>query len=486
MPEFSYTARGAGGEVASGIVAAESKREALDALARQSLFPITVEPASKGEINIKWLRRRPPDALLAATLNQLADLLDNGVPVLAAFQVLVKQTRHPVLNETLADILEQISEGESIDRAFAAHNRIFNDLTLSIIRAGAEGAFLEDALRRTARFLEQQAETQGKIVAAMVYPTILLGVGFLVVTVLLTAFVPMFKPMFEQAEASGGLPLPTVILLETNRLIMQYGLYALGGFALTAFFLRGRLATPYGKRFLDRYKLKMPLLGNVLLESAVSRFCRVLGTLLENGVPILRALDISSNSTGNAILADAVRKSAESVSAGEPLSKPLADTGIMPPRVMAMITVAEESNTLENVLVKIADTIDRQTDRTMEMLIRIIEPVMLLCMAVAVFCIILALLLPIFRWASSNRRRSDVYGISPNRDGGRKRRATPGALGSEGQKIDNALRGAVPGAPPSTAALPAVILRRERKLVAGVERLGRKTRPPVERARGGG
>ncbi|HBT78466.1 MAG TPA: pilus assembly protein PilC [Planctomycetaceae bacterium] len=398
MPDFSYTARSIGGENTSGTIAADTKREVLDILARQSLFPIKVELARKGQIEIKWFRRNPPGMLVSSTLNQLADLLDNGVPVLMAFQVLVKQTEHPVLKEVLADILEQISEGEAIDRAFAAQGSVFNDLTLSVIRAGAEGAFLEDALRRTAKFLERQAETNGKIVSAMVYPTILLSVGILIVGVLLTVFVPMFQPMFDQVEAQGGsLPVLTVLLLETNKCVIRYGVFLLFGAVLLGVLIQAQLATPSGRRFLDTYKLKIPVLGSVLLDTAVSRFCRVLGTLLENGVPILKALDISSHSTGNAILAAAVRKSAENVSAGEPLSKPLAETGIVPPQVMAMISIAEESNTLESVLVKIADTIDRRTDRTMDMLIRFIEPVMLLCMATAVFGIILALLLPIFQ-----------------------------------------------------------------------------------------
>ena len=397
MPEFSYTAKNTAGEDTAGTITANTKREAIEMLGRQSLFPITVESAHTGQIELKWLRRRPSEQVVAATLAQLADLLDNGVPVLMAFQVLSKQTDQPVMKEVLKDIYEQISEGESIDRAFASHSRIFNDLTLSIIRAGAEGAFLEDALRRTAIFLEQAGETRGKIAGAMIYPSILATVGIIVVGVLLRFFVPMFQPMFDQTISSGGtLPFLTVVMLTLNQFLMKYGLVTCVTIFLIGLLLQGQLATPWGRKFIDRYKLKLPLIGPVLLESAVSRFCRVLGTLLENGVPILRALDISSHSTGNQILAEAVQKSAENVSAGEPLSKPLAETGIIPPQVMAMISVAEESNTLETVLVKVADTLERQNGRKIDMMVRFIEPILLLIMAVVIFCIILALMLPIF------------------------------------------------------------------------------------------
>jgi len=398
MPDFVYTARTAAGTDVTGKLSANSKREALDALGRLALFPIRVEDAKRGEISLKFLRGRVSDALIAATLSQLADLLENGVPVLESFQVLIKQTAQATLREVLTDIHDRVADGEAIDVAFAAHDGIFDDLTISVIRAGAEGAFLEDSLRRTAKFLEQQHEMRGKIVGAMIYPSVLLVVGVAVVVVLLVFFVPKFTPFFDQMEAQGiPLATPTVSLLLMRDFVIHYGLYTLGALMFVAFWAQGQLATKWGKRLLDRLKLRLPLIGPILLSSAVARFCRVLGTLLENGVPILRALEISGQSTGNVLLADAVRRSAENVSSGEPLSKPLAEAGIVPPQVMAMIAVAEESNTLENVLVNIADTIEKNTARKLDMIIRLIEPVMLLVMAGAVFYIIVSLLMPIFQ-----------------------------------------------------------------------------------------
>ena len=398
MPDFVYTARTSAGTDVTGKVSANSKREAIDALGHLSLFPIRVEDARRGEISLKFLQGRVSDSLIAATLAQLADLLENGVPVLDSFQVLIKQATQARLRDVLTDIHDRVADGEAIDVAFAAHDDVFNELTISVIRAGVEGAFLEDSLRRTARFLEQQAEMRGKIVGAMIYPSILFVVGITVVVVLLVFFVPQFTPFFEQMESRGiPLSLSTVSLLFIRDFLMRFGLYTFGALVFIAIWLQGQMATKWGRRILDRLKLRLPIVGPILLSAAVARFCRVLGTLLENGVPILRALEIGGHSTGNVLLADAVRRSAENVSSGELLSKPLAEAGIIPPQVMAMIAVAEESNTLENVLVNIADTIERNTARKLDMMVRLIEPVMLLIMAGAVFYIIVSLLLPVFQ-----------------------------------------------------------------------------------------
>lgn len=401
MPDFVYKARSLNGSNVSGKVAANSRREVLDILARQSLFPLSIEDAKKGHIELKFLRSRIPDVLIAQTLTQLADLLENGVPVLSAFQVLIRQATHLTLKEVLNDLHDRVAEGESIDNAFAAHPRVFNDLTISIIRAGTEGAFLEDALKRTARFLETQGEIRAKIIGAMIYPSIIAMVGILIVMAMILFFVPQFEPMFEQVTEQGGeLPVVTQYLLVTRVFMLQYYLYLFGGIVLFVFLIRAQASTTLGKKLLDRWKLKLPIVGQVFLESAVARFCRVFGTLLDNGVPILRALEISSGSTGNVILSEAIAKSAENVSAGESLSKPLAETGIFPPQVMAMLTIAEESNTLESVLLNTADSIERSTARKLETLVRLLEPMMLLGIALVVLIIILALLMPIFQMTS--------------------------------------------------------------------------------------
>jgi len=396
MPDYIYTAKSETGVEATGRIAANTKREALDAIHRLKLFPIRIEDSKKGEINIQLFQRRVPETQIAAALLQLADLLDNGVPVLHAFQVLEKQTPNLRLRTVIKNIHDRVAEGEAIDSAFAAHANVFNELTVSIVRAGAEGAFLEDALRRVGGFLEQQAELKGKVVGALIYPIVLLSVGSAIVLGLILFAVPMFKDIFDEMMDPEKMPLVSHLLFQTREVLVSYGLYVLAVAVFLFFWIQAQLATAWGIRLWDRLKLRIPYVGNILLEEAVARFCRILGTLLLNGVPILRSLEISSQSTGNTILAEAVRRSAENVSSGEPLARPLAESGIFPPQVMAMISVAEESNTLESVLVNTADSIERHSARQLDMFVRILEPAILLFIGVMIFFIIISLLLPMF------------------------------------------------------------------------------------------
>ena len=330
MPEFSYTARTISGDNVAGTISAGTKRETLTLLAEKSLYPIHVENAESGQIRLGFKKRVGASAL-AATLTQMADLLQNGVPLLSALELLAEQATHPTLGEVLADIRDQVSEGESLDIAFASHPEIFNELTISVIRAGSEGAFLEDALTRTADFLELQEQLKNKVVGAMTYPAFLAVAGTIVVVVLIVFFVPKFATLFERVEREGGgLPMPTIILLGLSDFLGSYGFYVAGAIGALGVWVRKLIKTPRGHLFIDKWKLKLPLFGNIFLSSALSRFCRILGTLLQNGVPILRALEISSESTGNKVLAEAITKSAENISSGDTLSKPLAECGLYP------------------------------------------------------------------------------------------------------------------------------------------------------------
>ena len=396
MPDYVYTAKNTAGVMTTGRIVANSKREALDAIHRLKLFPVTVEDSKKGEISINLFKRRVSDTQIAAALLQLADLLDNGVPVLHAFQILEKQTPNPRLKTVIKNIHDRISEGESVHSAFSAHSDVFNDLTVSVLRAGAEGAFFENSLRRVGGFLEQQAEIKGKVIGALIYPMIIFFAGLTVIIALLLVFVPLFQSMSEDMVEDGkSLPLITQSLTWMRDIILRYGVYIAVGAVVLFFAIQGQLSTPWGIRMWDSLKIRLPLIGNIVLNGAIAQFCRVLGTLLSNGVPILKSLEISGQATGNSILGDAVRRSAESVSSGEPLSKPLAEAGIIPAQVMAMISVAEESNTLETVLISTADSIERHTARQLDMLVSILQPVLLLTMGLWIFYIVIALLLPL-------------------------------------------------------------------------------------------
>jgi len=394
MPQYTYTARTLAGENVAGTMTAASKRETLAALAERSLFPLHVTEKQRSP----WQRqRRVKTSELVSNLGQLADLLQNGVPLLESLGILSAQCPHPGLADILMDVRDQVAEGAPLDEAMHKHLDVFGDLAVSMVRAGAEGAFLEDALKRTADFLEQQQELKGRVTGAMIYPVFLASLGVIITVVLVVVFVPKFAELFARLEQQGGgLPLPTVILLGLSEFLGRYGVLVAALLAGLAFWLRRFAGRERGRLWIDRWKLKIPLAGPVFHGYAVSRFCRILGTLLKNGVPLLRSLEISSESAGNRVLAQAIRDSAENVSAGETLSEPLAACGLIPRPVMAMIHVAEQANNLDQVLVSIADGIDRRTSRQIDVMVRMAEPAMLLVMGVLIGFVLVALLLPVF------------------------------------------------------------------------------------------
>jgi len=404
MPDFAYTAKSLSGDKISGTIAATTRSEAMQRLRSQSLFPMTVADiqANKPQWATLALPVRVKKEQVADFCTQLGDLLTNGVPMLESLKILADATENPRLRETTLRIHETVSQGDSLDEAMAKESSIFTELTLSMVRAGQEGAFLEEALQRTSMFLRKQDEMRSKIVGALTYPVILGIVGTIITSLMVVFLVPKFQPFFDRLEQNGtGLPLITVMLLGASHIMLRYGLVVIVVLGLLIVGIMRLLKSDRGRRWLDRVKLKTPMLGSIFHDAAVSRACRVLGTLLRNGVPLLRSLKISSESTGNRLLEEAMVKSAENVTAGDTLSKPLAASGLIPPQVMAMIRIAEESNTLDDVLVKIADRIDNRIERRLEVIVRMIEPLMLILIGTMVMFVIVGVLLPVFELNSS-------------------------------------------------------------------------------------
>jgi general secretion pathway protein F/type IV pilus assembly protein PilC len=270
-------------------------------------------------------------------------------------------------------------------------------------RAGAEGGFMEDALDRVSKFTEQQEDLKSRTAGALAYPMFLAVVGTLVVGGLIIFFVPMFATMFDSLRQRGELPVLTDWLLAFSGAMRRFGLIGVALAVMAGVLLHRELQTDRGKRLRDLVKLRMPLLGGVFTNLAVARFCRVLGTLLHNGVPILKSLDISRETTGNRILSEAIAKAAQNISSGQKLAAPLANCEYFPLTVVEMISVAEESNTLDEVLVEIADGLERRTARRLDLVVRLLEPVMLLILAAVVLCVVIALLMPVLKMSSIMR-----------------------------------------------------------------------------------
>jgi len=397
MPEFSYIARNASGERVSGTMSSASERETVAALGAQGLFPLQVTTSGKTRVRDGRLRVRPHD--MARFYNQLASLLRSGVPLLRSLEVLHGQSSQPALQQILDDLHGRVEDGESLATAMARHPRAFSDLATSVVRAGGEGGFLEESLQRIARFTDQQAELKSRVIGALAYPIFLAVFGFSVVTVLVIFFVPKFETLFSRLRARGEMPVLTDWLLWLSDMLGRYGLWLVAAGAVAILVVHGQLQTDRGRWFADRLRLQLPQVGTIYRNLAVARFCRVLGTLLRGGVPIVRALQISADSTGNRVLATAVHEAAENITAGQSLAAPLEASGHFPVEVIEMVAVAEQANTLETVLTDISDTLERETWRRLDLFVRLLEPVMLLVMASAVLVVVVALLLPMLKSA---------------------------------------------------------------------------------------
>ena len=395
MPDFAYVARNSSGQKVTGMLSAATERDVLAQLGQKALFPLQVEAATQSLMNRR--SKRIKAQLMATTYAQLAGLLRSGVPLLRSLHILKEQTSNAALRDVLGQIHHQVEEGSTLAEAFARHPRVFSEMAISMIRAGGEGGFLEDALTRVADFTEKQEDLKNRTMGALAYPMFLAVVGVTVVTVLIVFFVPKFEGLFTRLRDRGELPALTEWLLWTSATLGRYGLFFLLAAGIGIYYLRRHLATEQGKLTRDRIQIQLPAAGTIFRSLAVSRFCRILGTLLKNGVPILKSLEISSAGTGNRVLAQAINDAAQNISEGQSLAAPLAASGHFPTTVVEMIAVAEESNNLDSVLTDIADSLDRQTWRQLDLMVRLIEPIMLLILASVVLVVVIALLMPVMK-----------------------------------------------------------------------------------------
>lgn len=400
MPEFQYKARELSGQQVSGVLTASSEKEALSMLSTRQLFPLNVSLAESSKSAAKQVSKRVPSKHLAVFYSQLSDLLKSGVPLLRSLELLSKQSTHPALKVVVAEVRDEVAQGSRLYDAMKQHPRAFSKLMISMVRAGEEGGFLEDVLKRISIFTEHQEEMKGRVIGAMVYPVFLLSIGGAVVIVMLAWLVPKFEAMFEDLAARGELPWATTTLLSMSSTTQKYWPLMILAVAGGIFGLLQWLKSEEGRRQLDVIRLKSIGVGRIVRSLAVARFCRVLGTLLQNGVPVLTSLQIAKDATGNYVLTDAIETAASNISEGKSLAKPLAASQQFPEEIVEMIAVGEEANNLENVLIDISENLERRTSREIEMVIRLLEPVLLLFLAAVVLFVVIALLLPILNSSS--------------------------------------------------------------------------------------
>ena len=395
MPDFQYTARELSGQQVTGVLTAGTQQEAIASLSAKQLFPIKIDLAESTKQEQRFVGRRVRARALAIFYGQLSDLLKSGVPLLRSLELLEKQATSPALQLVVRDVKEHVADGSRLYDALRKHPKVFTDLVTSMVRAGEEGGFLEDVLKRVAAFTDHQEDIKGRVVGAMVYPVFLAVFGSIIVAVLLVKFVPKFEPIFARMEEQGQLPWATTALLAMSDFAQSYWVLGLIGLGAAGWGLHYWMSTAEGRLRVDQARLKLYGLGRIVKSLAIARFCRILGTLLKNGVPILQSLKIAKDATGNVVLTRAIESASENISAGKSLAKPLGASQIFPLEVVEMISVGEEANNLEEVLVDIADNLERRTNRELDMAVRLLEPIMLLAMAAVVLFVVIALLLPI-------------------------------------------------------------------------------------------
>jgi general secretion pathway protein F len=389
MPNFHYIARSSSGQEVSGVMQADNEQAVVRSLDEQKLLPVQVSQQAQDQARLGG-KVRTLD--LAVMYSQLADLLRAGVPMMRSLDTLAKAVTNQRLAEVLRAVRDDVAGGKTLADSMTDRPAVFSSLYCAMVRAGEKAGFLEDVLANLGQFLERQDELRSKVRGAMIYPILLTVIGAVLLTGVLVILVPRFKGFFKGMP----LPWPTEILFAISGMLENNLPLVIIGLVLIVVAVRLALRSEVGRRIWDVYRLKVPMLGTTIRMVSITRFCRILGTMLANGVPILQSLTISKDAAGCSVLAKSIEDAGESVRAGQSLAQPLKESGLFPPEILEMISVAEESNQMEKVLVQIADTVERRTNRQVDQAVRLIEPLILVFMATMIGFVAVGLLYPIF------------------------------------------------------------------------------------------
>lgn len=396
MGDFQYTAKNSLGETVIGTLTADNRAAAIAILEEKKLFPLDIADKSD-DIRKSATHRRVKAKDVGIMYGQLSDLLGSGVPLLKALDSLIRSGGNKNLCELLKEVRASVADGSSLTEAFRLFPEVFPPLQTAMVQAGERASFLHDVLQSMSDFLERLDELRSKVVGSLIYPIALTVIGGLVLVGALIFFVPKFESLLANTE----MLLPTAIVFAlSNALRSSWHLIGMTLFAGSLLFW-GTIKSEAGKRMIERYRMKIPFIGNAMRMVAISRFCRILGTLLANGVPLIQSLAIAKDATGSALMSEHIAKAIENVRDGKSLSEPLRKGGLFPEQIMAMLSTAEESNRLDKVLLNIADTVERRTNRQVDQAVRLIEPLVLCLIAAGIGFMAIGLLLPIFTMAGS-------------------------------------------------------------------------------------
>jgi len=393
MATFTYSARTATGDLQAGELSVKTREEVVGFLRKQRMVPIKIDEKKAGP-GIAAFGRGITLREIVIFTRQFATMINSGLPLVQSLDILGKQSENPKLRQVVEQIQYDVESGHTLADAMREHDKVFSDLFVNMVAAGEAGGILDTILLRLAVFMEKADALRRKIKGAMIYPSVVLAVAIIAVTVLLLFVIPVFQNMFEQAGVA--LPGPTQFVISMSEFLTGQWYFVFGGMALTGFAIQRYYKTPQGQLVIDRLILKMPIVGPLQRKAAIARFTRTLGTLVSSGVAILDGLEITAKTSGNRVVHDAVMESRTSIAGGDTISEPLKKSGVFPPMVTQMINVGEQTGGLDEMLTKIADFYDDEVDAAVQALLSALEPVMIVFLGVIVGGMIVAMYLPIF------------------------------------------------------------------------------------------
>ena len=416
MPQFSYKARKRSGELVEGVLVVPDRSAALQQIQRSGLFPLAVtdvkagapaaaKGAAKGGVNLTSFlpqsmreqmsqKRKPKMQELATFTTQLANLLQSGMPLTVALTSMTHLESRGISAEVSRDLKQEVTEGRGLSDAMARQPRIFSDLYVNMVKAGEQSGSLVQVLRRMAQHFQQFAEVQSKFKSAMIYPLMVICVGLLIVAFFMFFMMPRFTEIFMGFNIQ--LPLPTRTLIAASQLFLKFWwLLGLVIIALVILFKRFQTSAA-GARKLDEWRMKLPVVGKVVKLNLFGQFTRTLGTLLQNGVPVLTALKITEQVMSNSLIKEAVAKTREAVTDGKTLAQPLAQSKLFPQLMVDLVRIGEETGDVPGSLNNLADTYEGELQISLRVMTQLIEPVLIIMMAVVVGFLLLSILLPMF------------------------------------------------------------------------------------------
>ncbi|MCA9649436.1 MAG: type II secretion system F family protein [Myxococcales bacterium] len=399
MPTFIWEARTKAGEVRSGTFNADSEDAVTDRLRAQGLT-ITKVKRKPMELSLPSLGSGVGLKDMVVFTRTFSTMIDAGLPIVSGLEMLSNQAENPRFGRILAGVKSEVESGKSLSEGMASHPRVFDDLFRNLVAAGEAGGILDVIFRRLAVYLEKAAKLRRQVRGALVYPSVIMGVGALVVFIMMTKVLPVFEKMFVDLGA-GSLPAPTRMVLAISHAITDNIIvFTLVVTAIVVGFV-AIMRTDKGRYAFDTVILRFPVIGPVMRKIAVARFTRTLGTLLSSGVPILDALDIVAKSAGNKVVARAILYARAKISEGKDIASPLLETGVFPPMVVQMIGVGEQTGAMDDMLQKIADFYEEEVDAGVSAMTALLEPLMLVLLGGVVGGLLIAMYLPIFEVAGN-------------------------------------------------------------------------------------